>query len=1011
MIFNNTQTTTFLFSNLCGAAGLLALLFCVLSGCQEQRHSTLIDLQRQILTAQDEDAQAAILKQVDEYYLTLAIAPSLRNMIEERVAEKIKTSEMTPIASWRSLADSLENPFVLEQQFGRMLIDLMIAHARDDLAHYNELHLLVGKVANKIDSKLGNEYWQQHLRDIEAADANEAVTWLRAKEAEALCRRNVTRPGFKSDSLGALGLQYLANTADPRLRLDITQRLFFKLYNTHSLYDLAIAMARQEIELADEMYYHLRHTGMVFYLAEALFAAGRNMPAYEQYERAIYLSQKYYEIPRIGYYDRAGQINSAKVLWQLGKYEEALEICESIDEGDLGIGHRIAINNTRGITYVSLGQYDRAEAAYQRMIELAEQRKDAMNECVGYVNLGSLYSRLGERGKALKAFDKVYEVINQDRLGLEQRSYLAITMLGNRLSGEGDDRFLKKALEQANATLAITEHPDLRARLLRAMGVRARNDERTREGLDYLNEAADIFDENAALGELLETRLEIIKCLTALGENSAAIDALEKLLELAESIDDKPMVVEGLGELSQLAWLESDTTLAIQYSDQLLDKVALLNEQFADIENLVRFSSQVHQYLRNAVIYELESGNISAAHTKLEKIKGVKTTRWYENNWAEYASNDVHEVGDIASQTDYMMVNYFVTDRKTYAFISDDGELILLERTIEKQRLQKLVEQFTATIRETAEVLQNFSREESLRHYEKTLSQSQNLYALLLGWPELEKLLEENSTLYIIADQSLYGLPFACLAQKNEDGYRYLVERIAVANMENALERPRPKLAAFANAEDADIRVLVSADTRDYPEAGIILDKLRADYPLAEHLATIDANRNSVELIQEIGDDVDVLVIVGHSEPNLSDSDSSFINLAAINSSDSSLSVRKAYAADFNQRSWSNTKRVILVGCQTEIGRVYKGAGYAGLHRSFLNHGAGEILASLWEIDSREAVGYASQLMAPENTKMPSAAALQQIQIAAIEDARSNALRLVPHPYFWASLRLTQAGI
>ena len=994
-----------------GVAILFMLLLLGLLGCSGEHRSTLIELQRQILTAQDEQAREAILKSVDDYYLTLSIAPGLREEVESLVAEKIASAEFNLIEDWRSSTDSLENPFVLEQQFGRMLVELMLARARDDQSHFNELHLLAGQVATRIDTKLGNEYWQQHLRKLEATNASRAVTWLRAKEAEALCRKNVTKPGLKSDSLGALGLQYLARSPDPRLRLDITQRLFFKLYNTHSLYDLAIAMAKQEIALADEMYYHLRHTGMVFYLAEALFAAGRNMPAYEQYERAIYLSQKYYEIPRIGYYDRAGQINSAKVLWQLGKYEEALEICESIEEGDLSIGHRIAVNNTRGITYVSLGQYDRAEVAYQRMIELAIQREDAMNECVGYVNLGSLYSRLGERGKALNAFDKVYEVINLGRLSLEQRSYLAITMLGNRLSGEGDDRFLRKSLEQANATLAITGHPDLRARLLRAMGVRARNDERIHEGLDYLTEAAKIFDENAALGELLETQLEITKCLTAIGENAEAIAALKDLLALAESIDDKPMVVEGLGELSQLSWLEADTALAIQYSDELLDKVAQLNEQFADIENLVRFSSQVHQYLRNAVIYELESGNIAAAHTKLEKIKGVKTTRWYENNWAQYASNDVHNAGDIAAQTDYMMVNYFVTDRKTYAFISDDGELILLERTIEKERLQKLVEQFTATIRETAEVLQRFSAEESVRHYQKTLSQSQNLYSLLLGWPALEKLLEENSTLYIIPDQILYGLPFACLAQENEEDSQYLVERIAVANMENALERPRPKLAAFTNAEDANIRVVVSADTRDYPEAGIILDNLRQDYPLAKHLTTADANQNSIDLINEIGSDTDVLVIVGHSEPNLHDSDSSFINLAAVSSEDSSLSVRRAYAADFNRRSWSNTKRVILVGCQTEIGRVYKGAGYAGLHRSFLNHGAGEILASLWEIDSREAVGYASQLMAPENTKMPSAAALQRIQIAAIEDARANALRLVPHPYFWASLRLTQAGI
>jgi CHAT domain-containing protein len=93
---------------------------------------------------------------------------------------------------------------------------------------------------------------------------------------------------------------------------------------------------------------------------------------------------------------------------------------------------------------------------------------------------------------------------------------------------------------------------------------------------------------------------------------------------------------------------------------------------------------------------------------------------------------------------------------------------------------------------------------------------------------------------------------------------------------------------------------------------------------------------------------------------------------------------------------------VVLSGCQTGLGRQFRGEGLVGLSRGFLNAGAARVVASLWKVDDRATAElmrrfYRAVLGAPA---LPPAAALREAQLAMAREERWA------HPFHWAGFVL-----
>ena len=91
-----------------------------------------------------------------------------------------------------------------------------------------------------------------------------------------------------------------------------------------------------------------------------------------------------------------------------------------------------------------------------------------------------------------------------------------------------------------------------------------------------------------------------------------------------------------------------------------------------------------------------------------------------------------------------------------------------------------------------------------------------------------------------------------------------------------------------------------------------------------------------------------------------------------------------------------NADLVVLVACQTAMGREIRGEGLVGLSRGFLYAGASRVVASLWRVEETASVELIVGFLRRVKEGKSYAAALRESQLAVARDQRWSA------PYFWA---------
>jgi CHAT domain-containing protein len=99
----------------------------------------------------------------------------------------------------------------------------------------------------------------------------------------------------------------------------------------------------------------------------------------------------------------------------------------------------------------------------------------------------------------------------------------------------------------------------------------------------------------------------------------------------------------------------------------------------------------------------------------------------------------------------------------------------------------------------------------------------------------------------------------------------------------------------------------------------------------------------------------------------------------------------------------------VLSGCDTGLeGGLSRGSAEGderiGLARAFLAAGASSVIASLWEVDDRQAQSYMPELYPLLKSRSP-AAALGELQRSLMSGRmRGRDGQSLSHPYYWAGL-------
>jgi CHAT domain-containing protein len=250
--------------------------------------------------------------------------------------------------------------------------------------------------------------------------------------------------------------------------------------------------------------------------------------------------------------------------------------------------------------------------------------------------------------------------------------------------------------------------------------------------------------------------------------------------------------------------------------------------------------------------------------------------------------------------------------------------------------------------------------------------------------------LEGTPRLTIVAHGVLHYVPFNALY----DGREPLISRTeirmlpaaGVLRFVDSQSRPKTKqLLAFGNPDLGQARYnLPFAEA----EAKLIASRVSGSRVLLRKEATKTA-------FIRLAPDFRFVHIASHGAFDPDAPLQSSLYLAPDASSDGVLKVGELYSINVD------AELVSLSACETGLGKVAQGDDVVGLTRGFLYAGARSIVASLWEVDDRATAELMTSFYQSVSAGSSKRAALRQAQL--------KAMKLNPHPFFWAAFQITGA--
>jgi CHAT domain-containing protein len=262
--------------------------------------------------------------------------------------------------------------------------------------------------------------------------------------------------------------------------------------------------------------------------------------------------------------------------------------------------------------------------------------------------------------------------------------------------------------------------------------------------------------------------------------------------------------------------------------------------------------------------------------------------------------------------------------------------------------------------------------------------------------PVLKQLAASDTSLVILADGEVAGVPFAALFDSTRK--RYLVEshllRFAATLADAArpaLQATRPRPALLVADPAFNRRRHLTLDPLGGARAEV--DALEPLYPGAMRLAGGSATRDSFVVQAQRAS---VIHYAGHAVFDDARPERSFLVLAG----DGQLATAAVDSLDL-----SSVRVVVLSACRTLRSREGRSGGFAGLSGALLGAGAGGVVGSLWNVDDRRAL----PLMVAFHRELHSADPARALRAAQLRMVGSHdpALR---SPATWAGFRYVGAA-
>ena len=736
-----------------------------------------------------------------------------------------------------------------------------------------------------------------------------------------------------------------------------------------------------------------------------------------QYKQAIKFYEKALAIAR----DLSSPCLQAKVLSNLaahiynyqGQYQQTLKFFGeslSLSRNIPNCDNEITLVNL-GVVYLSLGQDERAINSFERALTIARDPKlhNYYLEKKALSNLGNLYLRRGQYSQAIESYLQVLD--RSLKSGDRPTEAIALESLGLARFQLG---LYEPAIESYQQSLAIAR--ELGDRLTESLSLANLGDayfhqEQYQQAIDLLQQSLAIsreIDASEIEGQILG---KLGNVYGTLGQDRQAIEFYQHSIDIIESIQGSIKIEELKSSfagqwtdiyinLIQLLWNKGDFESAFNYAERakaraFLDQIArgkidfragAAGELLEREQNLGDEIIALDKLLRNLKNPPKNKWDMEAITTiqkllskRQENYKNLLTDIKIQSPAAaSLVSVDVEPLGKIQSLLDdrTTLVEYFVTDEQTFAFIITRNSFNTIPLKIRQAKLTEQIILFTGFH----------------DHPDASAPHPTELTELYQWLIEPLKPYLDTSHLAIVPHGILHYLPFAALT----DGDRYLSDDYALFYLPSA-----NTLRFLSPSHPVENPTILALGDPDISEPLQDLNYAKQEVEKVAHLfktkPLVGKSATETAVWSKAGG-ANLLLLAAHGKYNRVNPLYSTIYLAADDKNNGRLEVHEIYGLDLR----ANTNLVVLSACQTNVGKLSLGDEVVGMNRAFLYAGTPAVIASLWSVDDEATGLLMERFFTHLRDGMSAAEALQKAQ-QELRQQRAD----YSHPYYWAAFSLT----
>ena len=587
---------------------------------------------------------------------------------------------------------------------------------------------------------------------------------------------------------------------------------------------------------------------------------------------------------------------------------------ESVAFPDGPIDVRIGVVNGLGYADWATGRYRSAMTHYRRQAAVCAEGGDVFQETGALYNAALMAQRLAQTPADLKRIEAA-----------EMEALDAAVRAGNR-------------------------DTEARLRLLLAQPFDG-NPQRRREALKALAAARAISSSDLELQAIRGLALHDLAA-----DGGAASDALASIretVERAQAFGDLYQEIASRLVLVFALWSHGDRNEALAESLAALESIDELRIlQTTDEERARIASTWSHAFYRviGRLLETGDAGDLQLGLQVMERLRAHSLTDLLEAADAQTpeaveAEAITIEAVQAALRDDEVLLSFQLADRIDLSGRWQGGSWLILitpqgaaaHALSDRREIEAAVDVYLGLVR------QGNDRERDAAN---------KLFDLVLA-PVFEGLTEEVTSLVVVPDGILAGLPFAAL-RPEPDGPP-LVDGFVVSLAPSVSRWLRQRVPSEAEAAYGCLGV-ADPELGDNEVDRQSLPHARSEVRRAcrriggESRAVTGASANEVVVKQALHTPFDVVHFATHAEVDRADPSNTAILLGAGNSTqDGRLRIAEISSLQLQH------PMVVLSACQSAGGVVLQGEGVLGLTRAFFEGGARTVVGNLWPVEDREA--------------------------------------------------------